>query len=76
MKDIQKLLDRVFNEFAHENIIKDFHFMAKYSKLKIDGEEMKLCLLWFALGHVNTLDRESNFIKNYNGEDTNGGKIQ
>ena len=77
MKDVSKLLAKVFNVYAHANILKDFHFMAKHSNLKQDEATMQLCLLWFALGHVNSLDKDSDFIKNFNGENTDvGGEVQ
>lgn len=76
MKDVKRLLDSVFNQYAHRNILLDFEFMAKHSKLKGDEEMMRLCLLWFALGHINTLDKDSNFIKNFNGEGNNDSGLQ
>jgi hypothetical protein len=70
--DLKKLLAKVFNHFAYKNILKDFDIMSKHSRLKQEEEVKQLCLLWFALGHLNSMDRDSNFIKNFNGENTDG----
>lgn len=74
--DIKKLLSDVFNGYAYGNIVKDFKFMAQYSSLKDDPGIMKLCMLWFALGHINTMDKKSTFNTHYNGENTNGNTDQ
>ena len=70
--DLKKLLAKVFNHFAYRNILKDFEVMSKNSKLSPDDEVRKLCLLWFALGHLNSMDKESHFNRDFNGEDTSG----
>lgn len=72
MKDVEALLARVFNENAALNIVKDFEIMSVNSKLKTAPEMLRLCQLWFALGHVNSMDNTSHFIRDYHGPNTNG----
>jgi hypothetical protein len=72
MKDVDKLLAKVFNEHAALNIVKDFQIMSANSKLKTAPEMMKLCQLWFALGHINSMDNTSHFIRDYHGSNSNG----
>lgn len=72
MKDVETLLARVFNEHAALNITKDFEVMSLNSKLKSSPETMNLCRLWFALGHINSMDNTSHFIKDFHGPGTNG----
>ena len=72
VKDVEKLLAKVFNEHAALNIVKDFQVLSESSKLKTEPQLLKLCQLWFALGHINSMDNTSHFIRDYHGPNTNG----
>ena len=73
MKRIRNIIAKVFGIYSMNNINQDFEEMAKTINQKGARETMELCKMWFILGHINTVNKESSFNKHYNGDQPTGG---
>lgn len=62
-----------FDETTKSNIIEDYKrfILALDQPVPYNDEMNKLCFIWFTMGHVNSLDKDSKFIKNFNGDESN-----
>lgn len=62
-----------FDELTKENIIEDYKtfMLALDLQAPYTDEINKLCFIWFTMGHVNSLDQNSVFNKNFNGNGAN-----
>lgn len=62
-----------FDEITRNNIIEDYKNLVTQidSGAPYSDEINKLCFIWFTMGHVNSLDTNSTFSKNFNGDSSN-----
>lgn len=64
------LILKVLGVNAKKNMFDDFLELAKKSGLSEDPQMREICFTWFALGHINSADKSSNFItKQFGPED-------